>query len=70
MVLSEVLFNVDVMFYYLYLLDKVVGAVYFDVMEFVALALHRAMADQLPGYLLPKLVRETAGAGAKVNRGY
>ena len=68
--LSETLFGAGVMPYYLHLLDKVAGAAHFDVTEPDALALHRAMADSLPGYLLPKLVREVEGATAKVNRGY
>ena len=64
--LSEQLFEVGVLPYYLHLLDRVAGASHFEVPETEALALHEAMAARLPGYLLPRLVREVAGAPAKL----
>lgn len=64
--LAEQLFELGVLPYYLHLLDKVDGASHFDVSETAALELHRAMAVRLSGYLLPRLVREVAGAPAKV----
>ncbi|NND69897.1 MAG: EF-P beta-lysylation protein EpmB [Halioglobus sp.] len=63
--LSEALFAAGVLPYYLHLLDRVAGAAHFDVPEDEARTLHRSLAAQLPGYLLPKLVREEAGAAGK-----
>jgi len=63
--LSEQLFAARVLPYYLHLLDKVQGAAHFEVDERRALALHSALAARLPGYLVPRLVREIAGAPAK-----
>ncbi|MEQ8857480.1 MAG: EF-P beta-lysylation protein EpmB [Pseudomonadales bacterium] len=63
--LSERLFEVGVTPYYLHQLDRVRGAAHFEVPEARARALHAAMAARLPGYLLPRLVREQAGAPAK-----
>lgn len=51
--------------YYLHQLDRVQGAAHFEVSDDDARALHRALIDRLPGYLVPKLVREVAGDGAK-----
>ena len=51
--------------YYLHLLDRVHGAAHFEVPQAEALALHREMAAALPGYLLPRLVREVAGDRGK-----
>ncbi|HET6726348.1 MAG TPA: EF-P beta-lysylation protein EpmB [Gammaproteobacteria bacterium] len=63
--LSEALFAVGVIPYYLHLLDRVAGAAHFDIPEQRALALHRELRARLPGYLVPRLVREQAGAPAK-----
>lgn len=63
--MSERLFEVGVTPYYLHQLDRVRGAAHFEVPEARARALHAAMAARLPGYLLPRLVREQAGAPAK-----
>lgn len=63
--LSEVLFETQVLPYYLHVLDKVRGAAHFDLPEARALQLHRDLTALLPGYLVPKLVREVAGAPAK-----
>ncbi|HSD18265.1 MAG TPA: EF-P beta-lysylation protein EpmB [Thermomonas sp.] len=51
--------------YYLHQLDRVAGAAHFEVPDAEALALHAALAARLPGYLLPTLVREVAGAPGK-----
>lgn len=64
--LSERLFVAGVMPYYLHLLDKVQGAAHFDVPERRALALLADITAMLPGYLVPKLVREVAGAPSKL----
>lgn len=63
--LSEKLFAADVMPYYLFLLDKVSGAAHFECDEKHAQQLIREVAAQLPGYLVPKLARETAGLASK-----
>lgn len=64
--LSESLFASGVLPYYLHLLDKVKGAAHFDIHRDQALKLHKAMQAQLPGFLVPKLVQEVAGAPSKV----
>jgi len=51
--------------YYLHQLDRVAGAAHFEVDDGRALALHAALVARLPGYLVPKLVREVAGDPAK-----
>jgi EF-P beta-lysylation protein EpmB len=63
--LSERLFAIGVLPYYLHVLDKVAGAAHFDLSTAAALRLHRELAVELPGYLLPRLVREDAGATSK-----
>jgi EF-P beta-lysylation protein EpmB len=63
--LSERLFECSVMPYYLHMLDPVRGTAHFDVAEPAARALLRAASAGLPGYLLPRLVREHAGAPSK-----
>lgn len=64
--LSERLFAAGVLPYYLHLLDKVQGAAHFDVPEARARQLLAEITARLPGYLVPKLVREIAGAPSKV----
>lgn len=63
--LSEGLFAAGILPYYLHLLDRVDGAAHFEVSETRARRLYRQMLDRLPGYLVPKLVREIAGEGSK-----
>jgi EF-P beta-lysylation protein EpmB len=64
--LSERLFEAGVLPYYLHQLDRVAGTAHFEVPDAEALALHAALAARLPGYLVPRLVREVAGAPAKL----
>jgi EF-P beta-lysylation protein EpmB len=64
--LSEALFAAGVLPYYLHVLDKVQGAAHFDVSEARALELHAQLRQRLPGYLVPRLVREVAGAPGKI----
>ena len=64
--LSERLVEVGVVPYYLHLLDRVRGAGHFDVEESRARALQRSLQDMLPGYAVPRLVREVPGQPAKV----
>jgi EF-P beta-lysylation protein EpmB len=63
--LSERLFEFGVLPYYLHMLDPVTGASHFDVHEHEAKAIMATLTSQLPGYLIPRLVRETPGLGAK-----
>lgn len=64
--LSERLFEAGALPYYLHLLDRVAGSAHFEVPADEARALHEALAGRLPGYLVPRLVREVAGAPAKL----
>jgi EF-P beta-lysylation protein EpmB len=64
--LSEALFAAGVLPYYLNLLDPVAGAAHFDVPEAEALALMSELRGRLPGYLVPRLVREVPGAPSKM----
>lgn len=64
--LSERLFACHALPYYLHQLDRVRGAAHFEVDDRRARALHDELRCRLPGYLLPKLVRETAGASSKL----
>ena len=52
--------------YYLHLLDRVQGAARFDGDRQHALRLHERLRVQLSGYLVPRLVREQAGAPYKL----
>ena len=63
--LSEKLFAQNVIPYYLHLLDKATGTGHFEVSEQEALTLIKQVQASLPGYLVPKLVRESAGALSK-----
>lgn len=63
--LSERLFTIGVMPYYLHQLDRVRGAAHFEVPESQSRELARRLAARLPGYLLPRLTREDAGAASK-----
>lgn len=63
--LSRRLFASNVLPYYLHLLDKVSGAAHFDVPEASALQLLQKITAELPGYLVPRLVREEAGEASK-----
>lgn len=64
--LSERLFAGGVLPYYLHQLDKVAGAAHFAVPDATALQLITGLRTCLPGYLVPRLVRETAGDSAKM----
>lgn len=64
--LSEALFAAGALPYYLHLLDRVQGAAHFEVPEARARRLVGEVAARLPGFLVPRLVREVPGAPAKV----
>ena len=59
--LSYRLFNARVLPYYLHVLDKVSGAAHFMVPDTDAKTIYQALLKELPGYLIPKLVREIHG---------
>lgn len=63
--LSAKLFDAGVMPYYLHMLDRVRGAAHFEVDEARAGMIMAQVRTRLPGYLVPRLVREEAGAPAK-----
>ena len=63
--LSEALFEAGALPYYLHLLDRVAGAAHFDTPAATAQRLIADLATHLPGYLVPRLVREEPGAPAK-----
>ncbi|GAB6139868.1 EF-P beta-lysylation protein EpmB [Methylosoma difficile] len=67
--LSEKLFAIGVIPYYLHLLDKASGTGHFDVGEKDALTIMAQLEAALPGYLVPKLVKEQAGAASKTRVG-
>lgn len=64
--LSEVLFDAGVLPYYLHQLDRVTGAAHFEVAGDEAVALADELRARLPGYLVPRLVREVAGRPSKI----
>jgi len=64
--LSEQLFNCHVLPYYLHLMDPVEGAAHFDVSTTQAIEIMEQLKARLPGYLVPRLVREIAGENSKV----
>ena len=63
--LSQSLFEQGVLPYYLHMPDAVSGTAHFDVTEQRAVTLHERMRERLPGYLLPRLVREIPGKASK-----
>jgi EF-P beta-lysylation protein EpmB len=64
--LSDTLFRVGVIPYYLHLMDRVRGASHFEVEESRTRSIMEEMRNSLPGYLVPRLVREQAGRAAKI----
>lgn len=64
--LSERLFAFGVLPYYLHQLDRVRGTAHFEVSDARGRELVDALRTQLPGYLVPRLVREVRGERAKL----
>jgi len=64
--LSKALLDVRVMPYYLHQLDPVVGAAHFEVAEARGKELVQELRKRLPGFGVPRYVREVAGAEHKV----
>ncbi|GEN27625.1 EF-P beta-lysylation protein EpmB [Halovibrio variabilis] len=63
--LSERLFDAGILPYYLHVLDPVQGAAHFDVSDDEARELVTQLREHLPGFLMPRLVREIPGQGSK-----
>ena len=63
--LSERMFDAGVLPYYLHQLDRVQGTAHFEVTDDRAQSLIEDMRGRLPGYLVPKLVREVGGDPSK-----
>jgi len=63
--LSESLLGAGVLPYYLHLLDRVQGAAHFEVTDDRASELMQQLHATLPGYLVPRLVREIPGLPGK-----
>ena len=63
--LSERLFEIGVLPYYLHLLDTVSGAAHFAISDTQAKMIMGEVTARLPGYLVPKLVREEADKASK-----
>ena len=64
--LSHQLFQYQTLPYYLHVLDKVSGTAHFDITQQQALLLMEQLRVRLPGYLVPKLVREISGKRSKI----
>lgn len=64
--LSERLIRCGVIPYYLHQLDRVAGASHFEVDEATGQSLLEELRRRLPGYLVPRYVREVAGEPYKV----
>jgi EF-P beta-lysylation protein EpmB len=63
--LSQALFENGVLPYYLHLLDPVAGTAHFDVPQARGRELIACLRQRLPGYLVPRLVREEPGQPSK-----
>ena len=63
--LSDQLFSMGVMPYYLHLLDPVAGSAHFQVAEPDSVKIYQDLLGILPGYLVPKLVREAPDRPSK-----
>jgi L-lysine 2,3-aminomutase len=63
--LSQRLFAARIQPYYLHLLDRVHGSAHFEVDETRARTLYGQLHASLPGYLVPRLVREEPGMSGK-----
>ena len=64
--LFERLFTCGVLPYYLHMPDKVAGTGHYDVAQETALSIMEELRKILPGYLVPRLVREMPGAPYKI----
>jgi EF-P beta-lysylation protein EpmB len=67
--LSERLLDLGVMPYYLHQLDRVTGAAHFEVPAAEGMRLVEQLRRRLPGYAVPRYVREVAGEAYKTPLG-
>jgi len=65
--LSEALIENHIIPYYLHMLDPVQGSAHFEVSEQEAITIYQRLRAILPGYMLPRLVREIAGEKSKIS---
>lgn len=65
--LSQALFTAGILPYYLHCLDKVSGTSHFDIPRLEAVTLIKQLKNQLPGYLVPKLVEEIKDEASKTH---
>jgi len=63
--LSKRLYQAGVLPYYLHMLDPVQGAMHFDVTKNRAIEIQNKLKQELPGFLVPRLVREMPGEASK-----
>ena len=63
--LSQRLFAAGILPYYLHQLDRVTGASRFEVPIETGLSLMTVLRTRLPGYLVPRYVKEIPGEDAK-----
>lgn len=63
--LSRTLFSAGILPYYLHQLDRVRGSAHFEVADTRARSLASEISAALPGYLVPRLVRELPGGPGK-----
>ncbi len=64
--LCERLMAIGVLPYYLHQLDRVAGGAHFETTEQMGVQIIAGLRERLPGYMVPRLVREVAGAPHKV----
>ncbi|MGH8557270.1 MAG: EF-P beta-lysylation protein EpmB [Methylococcales bacterium] len=64
--LLETAFDAGIHPYYLHMLDRATGTAHFEVAQDYSLYLEETLRNTLPGYLLPRFVREIAGLSYKV----
>lgn len=63
--LSEKLFALGILPYYLHLLDRTQGTAHFEVDDHCAQHIYHDLQSRLPGYLVPKIVRDMVGVKYK-----
>jgi EF-P beta-lysylation protein EpmB len=64
--LSEKLFSQGVLPYYLHQLDRAQGTAHFEVTQKKAKVIFAKLKELLPGYLVPRFVKETKGKKSKI----
>ena len=65
LMLSNKLFEIGILPYYMHMLDKVAGAAHFDVPRSTARLLQSKLQEHLPAYLVPRFVEEIPGMASK-----